>query len=284
MLSLIICTRNKAALDTVSQSVASTIGVAYEIIGVDNSQNRYGICEAYNVGAAQAQYSFLCFMHEDIQFHTQDWGKVVANILSDPKVGVLGVAGGTHQPKAPAGWGGAGWSFGRINVMHITDGKSELNHFNPRSKPLIEVATLDGLWLCCRKTVWEEFKFDSTAFSGFHFYDIDFCTRVFTKYMNYLTYDILIEHFSHGTFDKVWMQNAISFFKKRRSFLPFGVDTMTRTETNFIDLKAMQMFTLRVIQNELPKKDVLFCVVECLKLNPLNRDNLYLLKRYLTMK
>ncbi|MFI2757155.1 glycosyltransferase family 2 protein, partial [Streptococcus suis] len=83
VLSLIICTRDPTALKTVSQSAAATIGVPHEIVAVDNSEGQYGICEAYNIGAAQAQYDVLCFMHEDIRFHTSGWGRIVVDILQD---------------------------------------------------------------------------------------------------------------------------------------------------------------------------------------------------------
>lgn len=283
MISLIICSRDTAMLASVSQSVAATIGVPYEIIAVDNSQRKYGICEAYNVGAVQAQYGLLCFMHEDLAFHTPDWGKVVAAVLQKPEAGVLGVAGGAYQPKAPAGWGGAGPYIG-INVIHTSKGKTQRDCINPFGKELVEIATLDGLWLCCRKQVWEEFKFDTTAFPGFHFYDVDFCTRIAAKYTNYLTFEVLIEHFSHGTFDKVWMQNALSYFKQRSNYLPFGPQLLTRTEKNALNLITMQRFTLNIIEAKLPKKDVFFCIAECLKISPLNRDNFYLMKRFLFTK
>lgn len=283
MISLIICSRDTTMLASVSQNIAATIGVAYEIIAVDNSQRKYGICEAYNVGAAQARYDLLCFMHEDLAFHSLGWGKIVGVVLQKPEAGVLGVAGGAYQPNAPAGWGGAGPYIG-INVLHTSNGKTQRDYINPFGKDLAEAATLDGLWLCCRKQVWEEFKFDAQAFPGFHFYDVDFCTRVATKYSNYLTFEVLIEHFSHGTFDKVWMQNALSYFKQRSSYLPFGPQMLTRTEKNALNLIAMQKFTLNIIKAKLPNKDIFFCVTECLKISPLNRDNFYLMKRFLSTK
>jgi glycosyltransferase involved in cell wall biosynthesis len=283
MISLIICSRSKTMLASVSQNVQDTIGVPYDIIAIDNSQNKYGICEAYNVGAAQAKFDFLCFMHEDIKFHTSDWGKIILSTLQNPEVGVVGVAGGAYQPKAPAGWGGAGPYVG-INVMHTAHGRTQHDYINPFGKELAKIATLDGLWLCCRKHVWEDFKFDSKAFPGFHFYDVDFCTRVATKYTNYLTFAILIEHFSHGTFDKVWMQNALSYFKQRANYLPFGTQLLTRTEQHALNLVAVQKFTLNIIEAGLPKRDVRFCLSECLKLSPFNMDNFYLLKRYFSMK
>lgn len=282
MISIIICSRKVKSLDLLKLNIEDTIGVVYEVIPVDNSANKYGICEAYNVGASIAQYDKLCFMHEDIFFHTKDWGKTIIQILNSPEAGVVGVAGGVHQPKAPAGWGGAGMYIG-MNVIHTSLGKTQHDFINPFGKNLIKAATLDGLWLCCNKSVWEEFRFDSVAFPGFHFYDIDFCTRVATKYVNYITFDILIEHFSHGTFDKVWMQNAISFFIKRKQYLPFGVQPMSRTEKNAINLIATHRFINRAIDMDLSKKDIIFCLKECFKMSPFNRDNFYLLKRVMSI-
>lgn len=286
MISVIICSRSEQMLSQVKVDVAATIGVSHEIIAIDNSTGKYGICEAYNIGARQSQYDVLCFMHEDINFHTPSWGSIITGLLDNPEVGVVGVAGGTYQPKAPAGWGGVGRSYIGINVIHTTATKTQHDYYNPTAtgKKLVKAATLDGLWLCCRKSVWEEFKFDSVAFPGFHFYDVDFCTRVATKYSNYITFDVLIEHFSHGTFDKVWMQNAIGFYKKRKKYLPIDSGKLTRTEKGFLDLLALQEFTLQILHHGLPKEDVLFCVLECLKLSPLNRDNIYLFRRYLAMK
>jgi hypothetical protein len=286
LVSIIICSRNTDALLAVRQNISATIGVPHEVIAIDNSQKKYGICEAYNIGAAQANYSFLCFMHEDIKFHALNWGNTLVDILSNAEIGVLGVAGGTYQPKAPSGWGAAGLGYLGINVIHhIDNGRTRHDYSNPKidGDKLLKATTLDGLWLCCRKSVWQEFKFDAIEFPGFHFYDIDFCTRVATRYTNYITFDILIEHFSHGTFDNAWLENAIHYYKKRNKYLPFSPEKLTRTVQSSLDLIVWQSFTLRVIQNKLPKKDALFCLLECLKLNPLNRDNLYLLKRYLAM-
>lgn len=285
MLSIIICSRDAHALATVSQNVQDTIGVPYEIIAINNSTRRYGICEAYNIGAAQASYDQLCFMHEDIRVHTTGWGSIVTEILRNPEAGVIGVAGGTYQPKAPAGW--AGGLYNAINVLHRSKeqpGKIELLYSNPWNQPLMKAASLDGLWLTCRKAVWKEFKFDEHAFSGFHFYDIDFCTRVASKYTNYVTFKILIEHFSHGTFDKIWMQSAIRFYKIRKNILPVKTFFMSKTHEDSTNLLAMQVFTTEIIKAKLPTADIVFCLKECLKQAPFNRDNLYLVKEFLVDK
>jgi hypothetical protein len=283
MLSIIICSRYPHALASVRRNIAETIGIVYEVIAIDNSGGQYGICEAYNIGAHKSQYEFLCFMHEDIQFHTAGWGNTVIELLKNNKLGVLGVAGGTYQPRAPAGWGNAGHCVG-INVIHTTATETQHNYINRSGTRLLEVATMDGLWLCCRKEVWQEFRFDSATFPGFHFYDVDFCIRVSAKYKNYLSFDVLIEHFSHGTFDKVWLQNAVHFYKKRHSYLPINLAGLSSAEQRLMDLAVMQDFIGRSIRQGLSKKDVLFCIIEWLKLKPFNRDNLYRLRQNLLKK
>ncbi len=50
MISIIICSRDADYLRKVSENVAATIGVPYEIQAIDNSKGAYGICEAYNLG------------------------------------------------------------------------------------------------------------------------------------------------------------------------------------------------------------------------------------------
>ncbi|RYE14381.1 MAG: glycosyltransferase, partial [Sphingobacteriaceae bacterium] len=177
MLSLIICSRSTDSLNAVVASVDDTIGLPYEVIVIDNSKGAYGICEAYNIGAAKAQYDLLCFMHEDIRFQTTGWGQVVVDTLRDPTVGVLGVTGGQYQVAAPAAWWGCGLDFCRENVLNLfPDGHTELDLRNPEGQQLTDVAVVDGLWMCSRKEVWQKYPFDSRTFTEFHFYDVDYCT------------------------------------------------------------------------------------------------------------
>ena len=280
MISIIVCSRSKELLAQVASNVAATIGVPYELLGIDNRTAGLGICEVYNTGATQAKYKVLCFMHEDILFQTNNWGESVLAALQKPEIGVIGVAGGTYQARAPIGWGGANQLFG-VNIIHTTEGASQREHLNPFGKQTMPAATLDGVWLCCRKAVWAEFKFDAAAFPGFHFYDVDFCVRVAQKYQNLVVFDVLIEHFSGGKFDKIWMQNALVFYKQRKQLLPVATLGNSQTEKHLLDLIAFQSFTVRAIDSGLPWADTLFCLLRCLKASPLNRDNFYLAKRFI---
>lgn len=280
MISIIICSRDKNSLQAVSENVRQTIGVAHQIIAINNSNGKYGICEAYNLGAQQSQYGILCFMHEDLQFHTPNWGQMVATILADATIGVLGVAGGTYEVAAPATWSSCYAEHIYMNVLHTANGKSSLDRRVPSTGSLVPVAVVDGLWLCCRKAVWQAFPFDAVAFPGFHFYDVDFCTRIFPTLKICVTVAILIEHFSYGSYTKPWYDTAVAYYDKRRAYLPFSSIQVPAAAQRQLRLQAFQRFISGYIDNGLTMGRGLRLLAECLALAPLNRDSLWLLKKY----
>ena len=74
MLSLIICSRTPKISNKLEKNIAETIGCEYELVVIDNSQNKYSIFSAYNEGVKRARGSVLCFMHDDIIYKTANWG------------------------------------------------------------------------------------------------------------------------------------------------------------------------------------------------------------------
>ena len=282
MLSLIICTRDPLALQAISQSAAATVGVPYEIVAVDNSQGRYGICEAYNIGAAQAKYDLLCFMHEDIRFHTLGWGQIVASILQDPTIGVLGVTGGMYQLAVPAAWWGCGPDLWRENVLDVfSDGHTKMGLRNPAGEELADVAVVDGLWMCSRKAVWQQYPFDARTFTNFHFYDIDYCTEIFRQGLRVcVTFRVLLEHHSRGSVNVMWLREALKYQRKRRGQLPFGVAVPSVKQRRYLERKALQEFTGRLIQARFPAIVVGRYLSQCLLYNPFDRDTLWLCREW----
>src|SRR5690606_169983 len=87
------------------RNIKATIGeLPYEIIKVDNP-GTMGICQAYNQGAQQAKFPYLVFSHEDIAFHTNDWGNIITEIFNqDPTIGLVGCTGGTYKSYQNTGW------------------------------------------------------------------------------------------------------------------------------------------------------------------------------------
>ena len=214
MISLITCSVNKKFLENLRESVASTIGVPYELIAVDNTILKHGICKVYNDAAAQAKYPYLCFVHEDVKFWTQNWGELMIETLQDPSVGILGICGGKYYPNVPGGWLDIPAELRRFNMTVEVNGKQNYNCVKDGDDSyLTRTVTLDGLLLAMRKTTWEQLRFNYDFVKGFEFYDIEICLRAQEKYRNVIDHRIIVEHFGTGRYNtKRWMTDALDFY------------------------------------------------------------------------
>ncbi len=104
MLSIIVCSRSRTLLPMFTNNISNTVGVEYELIHIDNSENKYSIYSAYNLGISKSKFPYLCLVHEDVLSHTNNWGVNVIAHLQDPTTGILGVAGGDFVTNIPASW------------------------------------------------------------------------------------------------------------------------------------------------------------------------------------
>lgn len=228
MISIIIASANQRYLNNVKLNIANTIGVEHEIISFKNNTNPKGICEIYNIGVERAQYDIICFMHEDIEIETPEWGKKVTSIMIEtPELGVLGIAGSTYKSVTPSIWcppleivDESSWRI-RINQGYKFDKKEDRYYYhNPLNERLSKVACIDGVWFCTRKKIALENKFDELLLKGFHGYDTDFCLQVQQHHDLYICYDILINHYSEGRFDDKWIIETLKVHKKWSAHLP----------------------------------------------------------------
>jgi hypothetical protein len=253
MLSLIICSRDINVLAAVSKNVAETIGVPYEIIAVDNSKSQYTIFQAYNAGIEQSKHEFLCFMHEDISFKTVDWGKVVIEAFkNNSALGVLGVAGSSYKTFMPSGWIAAYAEKGvYVNLLQsFKDKRKDLHAYaNPRKESCAKVISVDGVWFCTRKSIAEKIRFDDSTFKGFHCYDVDFSLNVGLQHEVAVTFDILINHFSEGSFDKDWATETIKLHKKWKLHLPLAAEQLSEEVRAELEFKAFHGILPKVLGN-----------------------------------
>jgi len=252
MISIVTCSVNPFALHSLKKNVRATIGVPYEIIAIDNADSKYGICKAYNEGAAKAAYPYLCFMHEDISIDTRDWGPLVIRHLSDKNTGLLGIAGGDAKSLIPSSWSCA-MNSNEINIYQHYKNRSEpAEHIVVSSeRPAAakrEVVALDGVWLCTRREIFDQFQFDEEHFRGFHGYDIDYSLQVGTQYRLYVVFDILIHHFSEGRPDRSWMESAILVSKKWKHRLPVSIYPSASCDYAFHHWKSMQIFLQHLLR------------------------------------
>ncbi|MEI7736807.1 MAG: glycosyltransferase, partial [Ferruginibacter sp.] len=117
MISVIICSVNPQYLKAVSENIETTIGVPYELIVTDNRNSRKGICKVYNEAAAKANNELLCFVHEDVRFHTTGWGEILKDLFKEEPVELVGVSGSVYKSKYPGTWAACSREFYRVNTL-----------------------------------------------------------------------------------------------------------------------------------------------------------------------
>ena len=265
MISIIICSRKPDISFELKSNIAVTIGIAYELIVIDNSNNKYSIFSAYNEGVRRAKFPYLCFMHEDILFHSKNWGEqVVKYFQSDDKIGLLGVVGTHFLPKTPSYWCDTNYVSGGL-----IQGWTENNHYNRlrvkhdkyiESKDYIEAAAIDGLWFITHKKLFKHIAFDDKSYTGFHFYEMDICMQVKQAgYKLIIGTEILIEHFSYGKGDKSFDRSRKIFYNKWKNSLPVlaGIE-MSNTEIEIVTKHVYKSKLRQTKQYRLLKRIIKF--------------------------
>lgn len=233
MISIIICSKYESLPDALLQNIADTVGVQYEIIHIANTSNQHSIFSAYNEGIKRSKFPYLCFIHEDVLFRSNNWGEKLAIHLQQPDSGIFGLAGRDLVTRIPASWT---VKLPGVNIIQSSnnDRKRTKKRFKPKGfdQPRREVILLDGVMLCMKRELMNSIKFDE-SFSGFHGYDFDICIQSAVKGLkNYVMYDIALEHFSRGNPDVTYYRNLIAIFKKWQNHLPLiGANASEKQKT-----------------------------------------------------
>jgi hypothetical protein len=275
MISIIICSRDKTISADLRKNIEGTIGCSFELIVIDNSRNQYSIFEAYNLGIGKSVGEYLCFIHDDILFHTQGWGAFLTSIFTNNQdYGLIGIAGASQKTKIPSGWWECEERYKSINIIqHYHNGKKEREQLGFRTSVLNEVVVVDGVFLALRKNINAIFN---PLLKGFHNYDLNIAIETRKKgYKIGVTNQILIEHFSIGNLNKEWIQATITAHKLYRKFLPLSVDKLTNNETEIFSCK-------KFITHSLACGNTNIALEYCFKLfflEPFSKSNFSLYKK-----
>ncbi|QNL47732.1 hypothetical protein H8S90_12945 [Olivibacter sp. SDN3] len=262
MLSIVIVSINKSYLNSLTENIQQTIGtVPYELLVIDNTQNKKGICERYNQAAKQAKYEIICYVHEDIEFMTDDWGGIITDIFKDhPEIGLLGFAGASYKSMSPSGW----FCYGGLESIHhnnvvqhykFSDKETRHTYVNKKKVKLTNVAVLDGVYLCTKKSIVLQYPFDDQLLKGFHCYDVDISLSIGQHYDVAVTFDVLINHFSEGNYGSEWIKETIKLQKKWQHLLPLNKANLNKKEIRICEKKAMRYFLFKLSQLDFPLKE-----------------------------
>lgn len=220
-ISFIISTYRPTDFNRLEANLHATVDTTYEIIRIDNP-GRYSLTEAYNIGAKQAQGTFLCFVHEDVIFCDPHWdAAVLERFTLRPDLGLLGVAGSTLRPDLPIGFALGDPQLDRVTIRGIDETTYSITE-NRCPYPIEECAVrvLDGVLLFTRQEIWQRFPFDQNIL-GFHFYDIDFSFRIAQHYRVEVAPMLMLEHKStkftappkgcRADFNASWVSAALHY-------------------------------------------------------------------------
>lgn len=268
MVSIIVSSHKEDLFLQFSKNVQQTIGdIPYEIIQINNP-GLIGICQAYNIGARKAKYTYIIFSHEDILFHADQWGITVRKIFEqDSSIGLVGCIGGYYKSLQHTGWAidkkyissymigtHCGTSYlnktynGNSRSILLNDNMEIPNDFKEKELTNESVLMLDGMFLITKKCIHEKFPFDEKTFKGFHCYDLDYSFQLRKYYKIVVNHNILIEHFSSGNFDQSWLKEMKIFNHKWKDELPVALYQYTDSQKIRLEFTCFEII-LRIYKN-----------------------------------
>jgi glycosyltransferase involved in cell wall biosynthesis len=239
MISLAVCSINNIALQALKQNFDKNIGVEHEWLIWENKDARLGLCTVYNALAEKAKYQYICFVHEDVQIETPSWGRLLIDVCEKDNVALIGVAGGKYKSNLFSGWYSGGKGMDYYAIIHRVNGKDERIYAPVKwEKPEIEVATIDGVFMFCKKSIWAQTRFNSELLKGFHYYDIDFSLRVALLNKVVVTERLeLIHHSTGGDFGDNWVNDTFVFHDALQKHLPFTVSADVQKDIHVVAAK-----------------------------------------------
>lgn len=271
MISIIICSRKKEIDINLSENIKKTIGCEYELIVIDNSQNQYSVFEAYNLGINKSTGDYWCFIHDDILFHSQDWGKEVERIFNeDVKIGLIGIAGSKIKTKMPSAWWDCPHELMVVNVIHgLQNNQKDVQYYGFDASNNVEVSVIDGVFMVAKSN---ESVFFDESLKGFHHYDIFLCLQYLKQQFKIVvTNQVLIEHFLVGTVNESWVKSAMIFDKQYSKMLPLNnVNSCNALQLDKMEFNNGVLLVKKLIEFNL-KKSAFLIWLKLIQKNPVSK-------------
>ena len=215
-LSIIICGTFPQIPNELDENIKLTIGnVKYEIIYINNSLLKHSIFNVYNIGLEKSKYDYICFMHQDILFLSNNWGEISIKRFQHSQIGLLGVIGAKYISENALGW----WEA-KDKCGFAIDNSHGVMAFSSQYE---SVSCVDGLWMIVRKDLYPQIKFDEDTFSGFHCYDMDLCLQIlYSGFEVAIEPSIKIFHNSGGNCSTLFYINTLKLRNKYYNKLPIS--------------------------------------------------------------
>ena len=145
-----------------------------------------GLISALNQGARLAGGDVICFLHNDTEMREPAWLERLEAALGDgSRVGLVGLYGARRVRRD-------GRYVGRT-IVHCLDSGPRL------AAPVVEVAAVDGVCLCLRRSLLDEIGGFDEGYGFFHGYDRDLSFAVRDRGLACAVVDARFVHRGGGT-------------------------------------------------------------------------------------
>lgn len=173
MIDLITRVRSRALYDRMLDSAEKTATDRFEAHHELDAENLPKLAATYNRLAGRSKADILGFVHDDIEFLSNNWDGLIQDLFAEYDADILGVAGTAKYEGGPLFHSGNAFSLGHfaceVNGVPMVKTLARSNRYIPAQ-------VVDGMLLFSRRSTWEKEKFDET-FDELFFYDMDFCLR-----------------------------------------------------------------------------------------------------------
>ncbi len=211
MISIIICSIDHAKFKKVVQNYKTLLcNEPHEIIGIHDAKS---LAEGYHRGIRKSSGAILVFCHDDIEILSTDFSKKLkAHLKTYDLIG----AAGTTRLIGP-GWIQAGQPYIHGQMTHY-DKKEDVYAtcvYGANEPAVGDIQAIDGLFMATKREVMASVRFDEARLDGFHLYDIDFSYSAYwAGFKLAVCNDIIIIHYSGGSFAEKWRHYADRFLEK----------------------------------------------------------------------
>lgn len=223
MISIVVSTnKDDVSIHKFKDHLKKSIGAKdYEILFYNN-QKEFSLSEIYNRGLKESKYNIVVFCHDDI-FLSKNWGsKLLKDYSENPNFGIIGKAGSCFMSESGIFWEKRHQTMVGQVYHRKENNKKILTKYSPKFNDLIEVVTLDGLFISIDKTKIKK-GFDESL-GGFHFYDHSFCISNFVEGVKIgVTFSFDITHDSEGKPDDEFYEIKDVFLDKYKKYLPLDL-------------------------------------------------------------
>lgn len=203
-ISLITVFNNQSMVDEMINSAKRQNDADTEFIMIDNRNNKFNsAAAALNYGVEKASGDVLVFLHQDIEFISDDVLKKIYNFAMNNKNVIFGAAGVLSKAEEKSG-------AILANFYHGSD-KSKYDTIDKPTKCF----TLDECLIACCKDIMAKVRFDERVCDGWHLYGADLCLSAnLEKDLSVMVVPMNIWHKSNGNADKSYMITQDRLAKK----------------------------------------------------------------------